>query len=110
VKKQQQPKNTPLFDDALPEQLLAVAAKQEDAPVRLRVDEPIAPSPFVVRLTRADETVKPLRDPIAELAQSLVFDDEEEVGDEAPLVTMEEDHETLRERPKMSFCRHPTFI
>ncbi len=93
VKKEEVKK--PLFDDALPEQLVSVMPEKKDKTLRLRIDEPVSPSPFVVRLTRADEVGKPAHDPIAELAKSLVYDADEEEA-EAALVEAEIDSETMR--------------
>jgi hypothetical protein len=84
------------FDSALPEQLINVTPKkaEERSSVRLNVNGPAAASPFIVRLTREGE--RPLAiDPVAELANSLVFDEEED----APLVLSRQDlEEQLREQ------------
>ncbi len=92
--KKTQKQNIPkTFDDALPEQLLSIPAKTEGTSVRLRVDEPLPPSPFVVRLSRPETALT--HDPIAELKKSLIFDTEEADG-EAPLVEAEDDNAMIR--------------
>jgi hypothetical protein len=90
VKKTLKPKSEPLFDDALPERLLGLAADQHgSAKVRLHTGEAEL-SPFIVKLTRDNAPVADLdrteiEDPIAALARSFIID-HDEVLDEAPLM------------------------
>lgn len=77
-----------VFDDALPERLLAVTdALETGARVHLRTGE-VEPSPFIVKLSRQGEAAPVQRieeDPIAALAKSFIIE-HDDVLDEAPLM------------------------
>lgn len=66
------------FDDALPERFLGVSSEQEAR--KLRIDRgPVAPSPYIVKLTREEVVASPavVTAEIEELAKSLIIDRED---------------------------------
>jgi hypothetical protein len=88
-------KNSPQFDDALPERLQDLTAQMGDgAVVRLQVGEAEL-SPYIVKLSRADETEPALamadEDPIAALARSFIIEHDDVLEDNVPLLDSEDD-------------------
>lgn len=89
MRKAPQSHQYPQYDDALPERLIGVASNEHvAAKVHLHIGE-AEPSPFIVKLSRGEESIPALEvsqeDPIAALAKSFIIE-HDDVLDEAPLM------------------------
>lgn len=87
------------FDSALPERLLGLESGEHDA-AKIRLRTGVAePSPYIVKLSRADEAPEvkslPAEDPIAALAKSFIIE-HDDVLDDAPLALSEPIDDGLR--------------
>lgn len=99
MKKTPKQQPTTAFDNALPERLLSLESGENDtAKIRLRTGV-AEPSPYIVKLSRADEAPEvkslPAEDPIAALAKSFIIE-HDDVLDDAPMALSEPIDDGLR--------------